>query len=236
MSSELSLEYLVEVVPKTYKKLVNQDTVDEINSLASDPDYGVEFRESMLTYSGILGGTERWSMTQYMDAVKYYSLTVANSSQTDAYIKVFPDRLQSRLDRGEDRSNIAGEASRYNKTDIVNKIRQQALVPFHLYNQGTLQQAIDTAQHLMLHARSDKVRGDMALGLIKELRPPEAQQVELQIGLDDKALDAQNKQTEQLVNIAENQRRLLEAGMSIDEVQQIHVEKVYVDAEIEEEE
>ncbi len=232
MSKELSLEYLVEVVPKNYKKLVNQDVVDEINSLASDPDYGEQYKEDMLTYSSLLGSDDKWSMRQYIDAVKYYSLTSGGDTQAVAYAKVFPNRLQARLDRGEDPDMLNSEASRYNRTSLVNRIRSQALVPLHLVNQGTLQLAINTAAGLMINARSEKVRGDMALGLIKELRPPEAQQVELQIGLDDKALDAQNRQTEQLVSIAENQRRLLEAGVSIDDIQQLHIEKVYVDADL----
>jgi hypothetical protein len=75
----------------------------------------------------------------------------------------------------------------------------------------------------MLNGRSEVARVNAANTIIKELRPPEVQQVELQLGQSEEALKAQERQTEQLAQIAENQRRLLAAGVSIEDVQQIQV-------------
>lgn len=223
--SKITLDALKEQVPKKYRKLVDQETVDNINELASDPEYGEEFRDSVITHTKILDGTEKWSMKNYIDAIKFYSLTAAGNSQVEAYCKVFPDRLQSRLDRDQDKSYMNGEASRFNATDLVNRIRQQALVPLHLVNQGTTQLAINQLTNLMMNARSDVAKVSAATALLKELRPPEAQQIDLQIGLNDDARAAQDKQNNQLLEIANNQRRLLESGMTLDEVQSIHIKK-----------
>jgi len=223
--SKVTLEALKEQVPKKYKKLVDEGTVHNINKLAEDPEYGEEFRDSVITHTKILDGSEKWSMKNYIDAIKFYSLTAAGNSQVDSYIKVFPERLQARLDRGQDKSFMNGEASRFNATDLVNRIRQQSLVPLHLVNQGTTQLAINQLTHLMLNARSDVARVSAATALLKELRPPETQTVDLQIGLNDEARAAQEKQNAQLLDIAQNQRRLLEAGMALDDVQSIHIKK-----------
>lgn len=221
----LTLEVMQTVVPKNYKTLVSQETVDEINHLVEDPDYGEEFRENMLTWTSVLDGSEKWSMAQYITAIKYYSLTAAGLSQVDAYCKTYPERLQARLDRGQGKQDISGEASRYNSSVLVNKIRQQALVPLHLVNQGTTQMAINELTRLMLNSRSDVARVSAATALLKELRPPDTQQISLEIGMSEDAKAAQERQSQQLLEIAENQRRLLQAGASLQDIQSIHIRK-----------
>jgi len=221
--NELTIGVITEIVPKNYKKLVTQDVVDEINLLTKDPDYGEEFKESFLSATSVLSGKTSVSLLQYIAAVKYYSLTASGMTFTDAYIKVFPERLQARLDRGEDKTNMGGEASRYNATDTVTTIRRQALVPLHLVNQGAVQTAINALTNIVLNGKSEMAKVAAATTLIKELRPPETQHVELQLGLSEEAREAQKKQHDQLIEIAENQRRLLAAGANINDIQRLHI-------------
>ena len=234
MSKTLTLEAMKEQVPKNYQGSLTQGLVDEVNKLVEDPDYGEEFRNAYLTHTTILSGKESFSLKTYANAVKFYSLTAAGLPAVRAYIKVFPERLQARIDRGQSIHDMPGEASRFNSSDAVNKIRSQALVPIHLVNQGTVQQAINALTTIMLKGKSEIARVSAATTLIKELRPPEVQQVELQLGMSDAALEAQAKQNEQLATIAENQRRLLIAGADIGDIQQIHV--TTIDAEVAEDE
>ena len=223
MATKLTKEVLSAQVGKIYKKQITDELVAELNALIDDPDYGEEFKEAILTFSSVLEGKDGITLKQYLNAVKFYSLTAAGKPAVKAYAIVFPERLQARLDRGETIANMTGEASRYNSSKAVNKIRQQALVPLHLVNQGTVQKAINTLTDVMLSSRSDMARVSAATTLIKELRPPEVQQVELQVGLSDEALELQNKQNAMLMEVATNQRKLLEAGFSIEEVQSIKV-------------
>ena len=231
--STFSLEALQEHVPTQYRKNVTQEVIDEINHLSTDPDYGQEFKDSFTTYTTILAGKESFTLRHYINAVKFYSLTAAGLPFVRAYVKVFPDRLQARIDRGQGIEDMPGEASRYNASEAVNKIRAQALVPLHLVNQGTTQLAINTLTTLMLSGRSEVARVSAATALLKELRPPEVQQVELQLGMSDAAIEAHAKQADQLTHIAENQRRLLQAGANINDIQQIHV--TTIDAELDDE-
>ena len=229
---KLELGYMQTVLPKQYRKLINQDTVDEINNLVDDPDYGEQYKDSIITYSSILEGKDKWSLRQYIDAVKFYSLTAAQDSQVAAYIKVFPERLQARLNRGEKKDDMRGEASRFNSSDLVNKIRSQALIPLHLINQGNLQLGINTLADICTNSNSDVARASAATSLLKELRPPETQQVELQLGLSDEARLAQEKQSILLTDIAKNQRELMKAGHSISDIQKMHVTHKTIDVEI----
>jgi hypothetical protein len=228
MSKPLTLEVMKEQVPKNYKNSITQEVVDEINKLVEDPDYGEEFRDAYLTHTNILSGKENFSLKTYANAIKFYSLTAAGLPAVRAYVKVFPERLQARIDRGQTINDMPGEASRFNSSDAVNKIRAQALIPIHLVNQGTVQKAINSLTTIMLNGKSEVARVSAATALLKELRPPETQQVELQLGMSDAALEAQAKQNEQLASIAENQRKLLMAGANINDIQQIHVTTVEV--------
>ena len=229
---KLSLEVMQVNLPKTHKKLITQEIIDDINKLTADPDYGQEFAEAFVTHTTILSGKEAFSLKQYVSAVKFYSLTATGMPAVRAYVKVFPERLQARINNGDSIEDMGGEASRYNGTDAVNKIRAQALIPLHLVNQSTIQLSINTLTRIMLDGRSEVARVSAATALLKELRPPETQHVELQLGLSDAALDAQAKTNETLITIAENQQRLLKAGVDINDLQQIHV--TTIEAEIDE--
>jgi hypothetical protein len=211
MNKDLSLELVQGLVPKHYKNSVTQELIDDLNRLSRDPDYGEEFKQSMLTSTSILGGANsKWSLAMYVDAVKYFSLTAAQMSQADAYIAVFPERFQSRLDRGETKEDIRGEASRYNNSELVNKIRQQALVPLHLVNQGNVQIAINVLVDIATRGRSEMARVSAANGLLKELRAPESSKIEKDVGIN-KGNIIDDYEKAMLKMVAE-QKRLIEAG------------------------
>lgn len=229
MSKELSYEVFKEVLPKNMKKVVTQEVVDEINKLVKDPDYGEELKSSMISATNVLAGKENWSLKQYIDAVKFYSLTAAAMTQTDAYCKVFPDRLQNRLDRGETKNDMNGEASRYNSSELVNRIRNQALVPLHLVNQSTVQLAINTLTHLMINAKSDVAKVSAASALLKELRPPEAQKIQLDVGINTTDSIAElRKATEEL---ALQQMQSIQAGMAVKYIAESRVIDIEVNDE-----
>jgi len=236
MSKDLSvtLEYMQEVLPKNQSKAVTQETVDNINMLTEETEYGEHFREHMITSASVLAGKESWSIDHDLTAIKFYSLRSMGIGQVDSYAKVFPDRLMDRLaGAGEDKTVLRGEAARYDNSVLVNKIREQSLVPFHLKNQGAAQEALDQLLHLMMNARSDVAKVSAATAVLKETRPPEAQKVELQLGMSDQALEMHEKQNETLREVAINQRKLLEQGYSLDEVQQIQITSTVIEGEVE---
>jgi len=227
----LTKELLDSIVPKQYKKQVDDDLVDHLNLISEDPDYGEEFKQNILTSTSILGGkNSKWSLAMYVDAVKYFSLTAAQMSQVDAYTAIFPERLQVRLDRGETKEDMRGEASRYNNSELVNRIREQALVPLHLTNQGNVQVGINVLVDIATHGRSEVARVSAATALLKELRPAETTKIELDIGVSnvDSIADLR-KATEEL---AIAQRQSIEAGNAVKSI----AESKIVDAEVIEDE
>ena len=224
----LTLEYLTSQLPKKSKnrRVVTQEVIDEINRLSEDLDYGKEFSESIVTSLSVLSGKDGWSMRQYVDSVKYYSLTAAAISQVDAYARVFPDRLQARLDRGEDKDDMRGEASRFNSSELVNRIREQALVPFYLVNMGMRQEALNIAATIARKGKSEMARVQAVNTILANTTPPETQKIELDIGLGTQdAIADLRKATEAL---ALEQQTSIRAGLAVKSI----AESIITDAEV----
>ena len=170
--NELTLETVHSQLPAQQKLLVSEDTISEINKLATDPDYGYEFLQAYMDHLNILAEAPKNSHSQYLLAIKFFSLVEGGNSLTDSYIKTFPERYDARRRGGNgDKSIMRGEASRYNNTKMVNEIRKVSAIPVHLIHRHLLHEAILENANLMKNARSEMVRQKAADTLIRELKP-----------------------------------------------------------------
>jgi hypothetical protein len=175
MSTDLTLDLVQSQLKPKQRLLVGQETIEEINKLANDPDYGEEFLDVYLDHLNILKENTRRSHDQYLSAVKFFSLVEAENSLTDAYIKTFPDRFHARKknQEGFDKSIMRGEASRYNASQMVSEIRRVATIPVQLIHRHTLHEAIMVQAELMRTGKSEFVRQKASAVLIAELKPTE---------------------------------------------------------------
>lgn len=220
----VKLEVLQQQLGKKKSHLINQDTVDELNKLAEDPDYGQEFLDSYISHFNILEHG-KWDTPKYMNAMKYFTLVEAGHSQTDAYIKTFPERLEARIKRGEDKSRMGGEASRFNQSELVNEIRKVAAIPVQLIHRHLLHEAIMKQAELMHNEDvSYAVQQKAAESLIRELKPAEDSTVNIKVGQTDEVKQQQAQLLDHLGSIAINQQKMLAAGLSIEEIQKLNVQ------------
>ena len=203
MSTELSLDVIHSQLTAKDRLKVTEETVDRLQRLTKDPDYGDEFLENYLMGLAKLKQHVYASHEQYVNAVKFYTLVESDISLTDAYIMVFPERYQARL-QGKppaeaNKTVVASEASRYNRSVLVNEIRQINAYPVQLIHRNLLHEAILDQAELMRTAKSDFIRQKAGQTLIQELRPKE--ETQLQIAIDDgtaSAIEDLRKATEQL--------------------------------------
>jgi len=223
----LELESTKALVPKTYKKMIDQNLIDELNHLIDDPDYGEQFKEDFLMHNNVLEQNNNWSIAKYVNAIKYHSLVQIGISQVDAYCKVFPERLQNRINNGGSKSDMGGEASRYNNSPLLNKIRAQALVPLHLVNQSNVQLGINTLVDVCINGRYDRDKVAAATTLLKELRAPETAKLEIDMKMDTgDAIAELRKATEEL---ALEQLQSIKAGKAVKEIAEMNVIEAQID-------
>jgi hypothetical protein len=196
----LELAVLQDSLGKKKGNLISQETVDELNKLAEDPEYGEEFIDAYRQYFNILEKNSNWSTPKYMNAMKFFILVEAEHSAVDAYVKVFPERLEARHKRGETKRDMGGEASRFNSSSIVNEIRRVAGISIKLTHRHMLIQALSVTQGLMMNNNvSPAVRQKAAETLIRELKPDEKSEISIEIKNDVSAIDELRRATESLV-------------------------------------
>ena len=238
MPKELvTLELMQEQLGKKKGHLITQDTVNELNKLADDPDYGEEFLDSYSQYFNVTEKNNSWSTPKYMNALKFFTLLESGHNQVDAYAKVFPDRLQARIDRGESKHDMGGEASRYNASALVNEIKSVATVPVQLIHRHLLHEAIQTTAQLMTDPGvSPAVQQKAAETLIRELKPAEDSTINLKVGMDDETKNQQAQLVSHIGSLAKSQQEMLAAGMNIAEIQRLNIKKPEDVIDVEEDE
>ena len=206
----ITTEVLKHSLPDKFKNSVNDELLNNINNTLSDPDLYETYRDNFLSYMSVLNDG-RYKITDYLNAVKYCTQRLMGKSQIDSYIVTFPDRYNTMIQNGKSSKDISSIVTVYNKSELVNAIMEQSLIPSYILNQDLYQKAINVQAELMNTATSEKVRSDAANSLLTHLKPPETKKVELDIGLK------QGNEVEQLRNViaelAGKQRKFIEAGV-----------------------
>lgn len=206
----LTVDVLKKSLPSKYKRNVNDDLLEHINTILDHPELYDDYRNNFLTYISVIQDG-KYKLDDYLNAIKYCTHKLMGESNIDSFVKTFPNRYQSMIAKGYTAKEMSAHVAMYNKNKLVNTILEQSMIPTWVLNQDLYQKAINVQADLMLNAMSEKVRSDAANSLLVHLKPPEVKKVELDVGIK------QNDEIEVLRNItaelASQQRRMIEAGV-----------------------
>lgn len=196
-------------LPDKVKKSVNQELIDQVNLTLANPDEYENYRDNLLSYTRVMADG-RFKVQEYVNAVKYVSHKLMGASNIEAYTKTFPDKYTRFVANGVQAKDIASYVTAYNKSKLVNLIFEQSIVPSWVINQDLYQRALNVQAELMVSAKSEKVRTDAANSLLTQLKMPEKQKVELEIGIkEDSSIAALRAAT---MELARSQRLAMESG------------------------
>ena len=205
----LTIDQFKSALPDKVKRTVNQELIDQINTTLADPEMYETYRDNLVSYTGVMQDG-RFKVSSYIDAVKYVSHKLMGCTNTDAYIKTFPDKYDRFIAQGVASKDIASYVTAYNKNKLVNLIMEQTLIPSYVLNQDLYQKALNVQAELMSTANSEKVRCDAANSLLTHLKMPETQKVELEIGVkEDSSIAALRATT---LELSRQQRLMMESG------------------------
>ena len=226
----LTVDEFKSALPDKLRKTVSQELIDEVNTILSNPEEFENYRNNLISYTSVMADG-KFTIPQYLDAVRYVSFKLMGCTNIDAYIKTFPARYQNHLANGTSAKDISSYVSAYNKSKLVNLIYAQTMIPSHVLNQDLFQQALNVQADLMLNANSEKVRTDAANSLLTHLKQPEVKKVELDIThKQDDSIEILRQSTLELVR---QQKLALEAGQ-ITATQAAHQKLHVVDVETKE--
>ena len=224
--SLITIEQFKQALPDKVKKSVNQELIDQINTTLSDPEMYETYRDNLVSYTRVMADG-RFKISSYVEAVKYVSHKLMGCTNIEAYIKTFPDKYNRFIQQGVSAKDIASYVTAYNKNKLVNLIFEQTLIPSYVLNQDLYQRALNVQADLMITAKSEKVRCDAANSLLTQLKMPETQKVELEIGVkEDSSIAALRATT---MELARQQRLMMESGAM--NAQQIAHGKLIIEGE-----
>jgi len=211
MSNRLTPEQFKAALPKQMQKRVNTEVMDSINDILTNSEIAEHLRENMLGFSSVLK-EGRYKMESYINAVKYVSYKMMGDVNHVAYAKTFPDKI-ARWDvlqvSPEDRAKYVNI---FNKTKLVMGVYDLSLTPTHILNADVFQKAINVQASIMNDLDvSPKVRSDAANSLLTHLKRPEAQKVELDVGVKDSSAISELKDI--TMRLAKQQQEMIGSGV-----------------------
>ncbi|HID93645.1 MAG TPA: hypothetical protein EYP60_06075, partial [bacterium (Candidatus Stahlbacteria)] len=233
--NHLTVHQLRACAPLSIRKNITQKMCDMINADIDDSDTKQEFREHLIGWIDVMA-EGRWKFQDYINACKYMTFKLMGASQQSAWIKVFPDRFQAMIDKGQSANAISSRVSLYNNNPLVQNIAKRTLPSLHVLNSDILQEAINVEATLMRTAKSETVRMKAAATLIEHLKPPEAIKVDLNVGVSNDTVEDLREITR---GLAIQQQKVIESGfMSAEQIAKMPViskrEEEIVDAEFSE--
>lgn len=207
---KLTLDNVKKAVPAKLKDSIEQSFVDKLNNLTNDPIVADQIRNNFISYAHVINDG-KFSIEEYLSAVKYVSFKLMNLTNVDSYARTFPQRYAGLLARGTSQKDIASYVSAYNRGKLVNLILEQTLVPSWVLNQDIYQKAINTQAELMNNAKSERVKCMAADSILKALAKPEA--AGPLVNIDMKESSGINELKQALVELAANQKKSIEKGI-----------------------
>ena len=196
-------------LPPRVRKSLTDDMLDHINKILESTPEREAYKENLLSFTNILSES-RFTLKNYLRAVRYVSLKLGGDSNIVAFAKTFPERHEKMVKNGWAEKDINSQVSTWNKSQMVAKIFEQSLIPHWILNQQYYQMALNTQVELMTQAKSEKVRSDAANSILTHLKMPETAKVELDIRTsEDDSISELRKVT---MELAQMQRKQIQAG------------------------
>ncbi len=206
----LSKDQFQMCLPKKMRNRVDTEVMAGINTVLADPNLGETFRENMLSYASVLA-EGRFKIASYVDAIKFCTYRFIGDYKITAYCKTFPDKYAKFKAEGVSDKDISRYVTAYSKSKLVLGIQEQAMIPTHLLNADTFQQAINVQASIMNDDdASFKVRSDAANSLLTHLKAPEVKKIELDIGVGES--DVLKELRDTTLELAAQQRQMIQAG------------------------
>jgi hypothetical protein len=227
--SSLTPEEFKAALPAKLKKSVSQDLMDSINNTITDPEEYERFRDNLLSYTSVLQ-SGRFKVESYLNAVRYVSYKLANLENKTAYFKTFPEKLARFKLEEVPTKDITSYIYAYHHSKLVTLIFEQTLTPTWIVNQDLYQKGLNVLSELMLGAHSEKVRCDAATNLLTQLKQPETQKIQLDVGLkENKTIDDLRAN---VLKLAAKEKAMLQAGLM--QAEEVAHSQLLIDADYEE--
>jgi hypothetical protein len=222
----MDIKEFKESLPNRLGRHITESMVKKIEDIEDNPIVADTYRENLLGHTNILNNS-RYSIEDYVNAVKYITYKLVGNADIDAYKIVFPDRYNRLVAKGLDRSGIGPYVSAYNKSKLVVELLEQTMIPTHIVNAPLHQQSINELVNIGMNGRSEIARVQALKAVVEATKAPEESKIKIDVGID--AGDSIKDLREAAAMLAKQQRLAIENGGS--KVLDIAESKIVYDVE-----
>lgn len=201
---DLTLEELKATLPDTFGGTVNQQTLDLINKAIRASNVGEEMRNYIIGFSDVLSDG-KYSVEQYLNAVKFASFKIMGFNNSKSYRKTFPDRYR-KLVKKHGSNNVSPYVASYFKGKLVQAVLAQSITPPHLLYQDSFYKAV-MKQTSLLKSKNEYVQQKAADSLMNHLTPPP--ETEQYIDTGSNGANMLNKMLDTLLEVSSTQAKLI---------------------------
>jgi len=228
----VTVDKIKNLLPKKTNIAVTEEVVELINRMGDDTNLPQELlEEDVMSYTHLLGGMRGVGLKDLVNAVKYCNLR-RNYGNKEAWSIVFPEKYNALVEANK---QIDNHVSMYTSSKLVVAIDKEMLIPIHLQYAPYFHAAVKKQFDLMNGNASKDTKGnDMNVSPMvqhlaaKELanltRQPEEQKLAVTVAPSDAALGLQSDMNDQLKQIVAHQKRQLEDGADILDVQVLGID------------
>ena len=221
------------LLPKKTSIAVTDEVITLIQNMEMDTGLPQELlEEDFLGYMHLLtGGNSSNSLVELANAIKYCNLK-RNYNNKEAWSIVFPEKFNQLVAGNKQVDNFV---SMYTNSKLVVAIDKEMLIPIHLqyapYFHASVKKQFDLMNgHSTVKDENGKDKVATVSPMVQHLaakelamltRQPEETKLSVSISPSDEALSAQGEMNEYLKEIVAKQRKDLEGGADIVDVQVI---------------
>ncbi len=227
-AQRITKERIKSMLPKRTSIAVTDEVIDLINNMEKDTGMPQELlEEDVMSYLHLLGQGSRNTIKELVNAVKFCNLR-RNYNNKQAWSIVFPEKFAELVENNKPVDNFV---SMYANSKLVVAVDKEMLIPVHIQYAPYFHAAVKKQFELMngrtntkdKHGNEDRVSPMVQHLAAKELatltRQPEESKLDISITPSDAALSAQSEMNEQLKQLVAIQRRQLDDGADILDVQ-----------------
>lgn len=197
----MEIEAVKRLIPKNQRGMITPEFCEKVEKSVNDPVLAEQIKSNFISYLNVLS-TGKFSMDEYLNAVKYVSFKLLNYTNRDAYAATFPDRWERMVKEGVEEKRMDAYVAMYNKSKLVMAIYEQTIVPTYVLNAPLHQEALNVLAKMI---KDPSVRGMAKVkaceAILTHTKQPEIVKGELTIGLQENETIAELREvTEQLAN------------------------------------
>lgn len=228
----ITKERIRELLPKKTSVAVTDELIALIRNMEEDTGLPQELlEEDFLGYMHLVAAKGSNSLIELLNAVKFCNLK-RNYNNREAWSIVFPDKYNE-LRAGN--KAVDNFVSMYNNSKLVIAVDKEMLVPIHLQYAPYFHSAVKKQYELMQGKSGTKgsdgtemkvtpmVQHLAAKELANLTRQPEETKLDIKINPGAEAMSMQQEMNEQLAQLVAGQKRRLDAGEDIIDVQQVGI-------------